>query len=187
METSQLDHILKLQLAIAWAGESKKLDPPRLGWWQTTMCDQFGGEDLLRRIAPRTAQWAALETCRAAAMKIDEAARRASDDADHLVSLYRFGFEVDERLNERLLELKQSEVLPTDKFPDLAELSSGWSKQRLQSWLEQYGRSEYTATTTGRRLRTEMPEDPASAASQLVAALLPLPDSYPLPHFRMKR
>ncbi len=186
METSQLDHILKLQLAIGWAGESN-VDPPRLGWWGTAMCDEYGGEDLLRRLTPRTWQWAALEACRAAAKRVDEAARSTTDDADHLLSLYRVGFEIDERLDERLLELKQGGVPPKEAFPDLAELLSEWSKERLESWLRRWGSADYTTTATGRRLKAGVPADLSAAASQLAAALLPLSDRYTLPHFRVKR
>ena len=185
METSQLDHILKLQLAIAWAGETNA-DQPRLGWWRTAMCDEYGGEDLLRRLTPRTWQWAAFEMCRAAAKRVDEAARSTADDADHLVSLYRLGFEVDERLDERLLELKQGGVLPTEALPDLKELISTWSKEWLESWLERWAGADYTTTATGRRLKSEIPADLSAAASQLAAALLPLADSYALPYFRVK-
>ena len=151
------------------------------------MCDEYGGEDLLRRLAPRTWQWAALEACRAAAKRVDEAARSTADDADHLLSLYRLGFEIDERLDERLLELKQGGVLPTEAFPDLAELLSEWSKERLESWLGRWGGADYTATATGRRLKGEVSADLAVAASQLAVALLPLADRYALPYFRVKR
>lgn len=186
METSQLDHILKLQLAIAWAGESNA-DQSRLGWWRTAMCDEYGGEDLLRRLTPRTWQWATFEACRAAAKRVDEAARSTADDADHLLSLYRLGFAIDERLDERLLELKQGGVLPTETFPDLAELLSEWLKGRFEIWLGQWGSTDYTTTATGRRLKAEVPADLAVAASQLAAAMLPLSDRYALPYFRVKR
>lgn len=186
METTQLDNILTLQLAIAWAGEANS-DPPRLGWWRTALCDEYGGEDLLRRLTPKTWQWAALEACRAAAKKVDEEARKSADDADNLLSLYRLGFEVDERLDERLLELKQGGVLPAEALPDLKELLSAWSKERLESWLARGGGAAYTATATGRRLKSELPADLTVAASQLAAAMLPLADRYGLPHFRVKR
>lgn len=186
MTTHQLDQILKLQLVIAWAGEANT-SPPRLGWWRTAMCDEYGGEDLLRRLAPKTWKWAALEVCRAAARKVDDAARSTADDADRLVSLYRLGFEVDERLDERVLELKQSGVPPTESFPDLAALMSEWSKEGLEVWLNGCGKAEYTATAIGRRLKGDMPADLGVAASQLAAALLPLADRYALPHFRVKR
>ena len=181
-----LDHILKLQIAVAWAGEANT-DPPRLGWWRTAMSDEFGGQDLLRRLTPKTWQWATLECCRAAAKRVDDAARSTSHDADHLVSLYRLGFELDERLDERLLELKQRGVPPTEVFPELAELFSDWSKSRVESFFANYGEASFTTTATGRRLRGEMPTDHATVAARLAAALLPIADKYPLPHYRIGR
>ena len=91
MTTEQLDEILKLQLTVAWAGEART-EPPRLGWWQTGMCDEFGGEDLLKRLTPRTWRWAVLETARAAAKRVDDQARSQAYNPDHLVTLYRLGF-----------------------------------------------------------------------------------------------
>ncbi len=186
METEHLDQILQLQLAVAWAGESKT-DPPKLGWWRTGMCDEFGGEDLLKRLTPKTWQWGVLETCRAAAKKVDDAARRSSEDADHLISLYRFGFELDEHLDDRVRELKHSGLPPSEVFPDLADLLSEWDPDRFASWVASHGDVQFTATATGRRLRGEMPPHTAEAARQLVAGLAPLKDKYPLPHFRVAR
>jgi hypothetical protein len=186
METEQLDQILQLQLAVAWAGEAKT-EPPKLGWWRTGMCDEFGGEDLLKRLAPKTWEWAVLEACRAAAKKVDDAARSNSEDADHLISLYRFGFEVDEHLDDRLRELKLSERPPSQVFPDLADLMKQWSRDSFQSWVANHGETHFTATATGRRLRGEIPSDTSDAAKQLVAGLAPLKDKYPLPHFRVAR
>ena len=74
MTDSDLDAILALQLAVAWAGEAQS-SPPRLGWWRTAMCDVDGGEDLLRRLTPKTWEWGVLESCRAAARRVDD--RRA--------------------------------------------------------------------------------------------------------------
>jgi hypothetical protein len=151
------------------------------------MRDEFGGEDLLRRLTPKTWQWAVLESCRAAAKRVDDAARRNAEDADHLVSLYRLGFEVDERLDERLLELKLNGLPPTKVFPELTERFSDWSRERFESWIAGCGEVRFTTTATGRRLIGEMPKDPLSAATQLVAALLPIADNYGLPHFRVAR
>jgi len=151
------------------------------------MSDEFGGEDLLRRLTPKTWQWAVLESCRAAAKRVDDAARRNADHADHLISLYRLGFEVDERLDERLLELKLDGLPPTEVFPGLAELFSDWSLELFESWIAECGEARFTTTATGRRLIGEMPQDVLAAATQLVAALLPIADNYGLPHFRVAR
>ena len=186
MNNEQLDRILLLQLAIAWAGETIT-DPPRLGWWRTEMCDEFGGEDLLKRLTPKTWQWAVVESARAAAKRVDERARNRADDPDHLLTLYRLGFEADEQLDERLLELKQSGVSPAEAFPAFAELRADWSSERIAAWLGEHGEPGYSATATGRRLKGRVPKDLSEAAKKLAAALLPLEKDYVLPHFRLGR
>jgi hypothetical protein len=186
MTTDQLDDILVLQLAIAWAGESDT-DPRRLGWWRTGMCDEYGGQDLLKRLAPKTWEWAALESARAAAKRVDNRARNQAEDPDHLLTLYRLGFEVDEQLDERLLEIKQNGVSPSTALPKLGEICASWSADRLTGWLGELGESGYTATATGRRLKGNAPNDLCEVAIKLAAALLPLDSDYVLPHFRISR
>lgn len=186
MDTTKLDNLLKLQLAVAWAGEGKT-DRPRLGWWRTAMVDEFGGEDLLKRLTPRTWQWAVLEAAREAARRVDDTARAASEDADHLLSLFRLGFELDEKLDDRLRELKHVGKPPAEVFPELAELIASWDQAAFDAWLADFGEASYANTATGRRLKGERPDDPAEIASQLAAALRPLPDRYPLPHYRVSR
>lgn len=68
LTNDELDEVLVLQLAIAWAGEADT-DPTRMGWWRTSMCDEYGGEDLLKRLTPKTWEWAVLESARAAAKR----------------------------------------------------------------------------------------------------------------------
>jgi hypothetical protein len=97
----QLDTLLTLQLATAWAGE-RSGDEPRLGWWATDMVSEFGGHALFARLTPRTAQWAALEVAREAARRTDAAARAKDANPDRLRSLFSLGFAVDEQLADRL-------------------------------------------------------------------------------------
>lgn len=158
-----------------------------MGWWRTGMCDEYGGEDLLKRLTPKTWQWAALESVRAAAKKVDDRARNQSEDPDNLITLYRLGFEIDERLDERLLELKQSGVPLNESLPELAALCEEWSDERLKVLLGGLGEASYTATATGRRLKGAAPKDHVSVARQLAAALLPLGSDYALPYFRIGR
>ncbi len=186
MTNDELDEVLYLQLAIAWAGEADT-DPKRLGWWRTGMCDEYGGEDLLKRLVPKTWQWAVLESTRAAAKKVDDRARNRAEDPDNLITLYRLGFEVDEQLDERLLELKQCGVPLSESFPDLAVLFEKWSDERLKSWLGKLEEAGYSSTATGRRLKGTAPKDISAAARQLAAALLPLDRKYALPYFRIGR
>jgi hypothetical protein len=179
-----LDRILTLQLAIAWAGEGKT-DPPRLGWWRTALCDQFGGEDLFQRLTPRTWRWAVLEAARAAARKVDAEARAQAADADQLVSLFRLGFELDEQLDDRLAELKGSGVEPTSALPELGELTTSWNVASFTRWLESLGPTEATPSSIGRRLKGEPPDDKVALAQRLVAAMHPIAERYPAPHFKI--
>jgi hypothetical protein len=183
---AKLDDLLKIQLGVAWAGEAKS-DPPRLAWWRTGMVDEFGGVDLLRRLAPKTWQWAVLEAAREAARRVDDAARSHAEDADHLISLFRLGFELDERLDDRLRELKHRGAPPAEVFPDLGELTAKWSQASFDRWLAQFGEASYANTATGRRLKGDMPADASGVATQLASALRPLGERYPLPHFRVSR
>jgi len=180
---TEVDQILELQLAVAWAGEGDT-EPPRLGWWRTALCDEYAGEDLLKRLLPRTWAWALLESVRAAARRVDERMRQRADDPDHFVTLFRLGFETDERLDERLLELKQSGEGLSQSFPSLGALLGGWAPERFEAWLAHGDAHPYEFTATGRRLKGKALEDPLANARALARALLPLEQEYVLPHFR---
>lgn len=122
-----LDEILTLQLLVAWAGEGAT-DPPRLGWWRTSMAEEFGGEDLFQRLLPHTYRWAVLEAVREVAKRVDARRREATADADQLVSLYRLGFALDEQLDDRLRALKRAGGEPVAVLPGLLAVTSGWDK-----------------------------------------------------------
>ena len=104
MTDAQLDQILTLQLAVAWAGEANT-DPARLGWWRTAMCDVDGGEDLLQRLTPKTWRWGVLESARAAAKKVDERARGRAEDSDNLLTLFRLGIAEEEFIHGVIRDL----------------------------------------------------------------------------------
>jgi len=186
MTPQELDTILTLQLAVAWAGEADTR-PPRLRWWRTAMCDSGAGEDLLQRLTPKTWKWATLESARLAGRRIDEAARKRSEDPDHLVTLFRLGFETDEHLDDRLRELKLGGTDPADTLPRLAELTTSWSPETFEAWIGDGEPAKFTNTATGRRIVGDMPGDTPSVARKLASALLPIADAYPLPHFRVTR
>lgn len=178
-----LDRILTLQLAVGWAGEGKT-DPPRLGWWRTALNDKFGGEDLFKRLTPRTWRWAVLDAARAAARKIDTEARAQAADADQLVSLFRIGFELDEQIDDRLAELKRSVSDPIAALPELGEVTASWNADAFKAWLRNLGTPEVTPSSIGRRLKGEPPDDPAATALALAAAMAPISEHYPAPHFK---
>ena len=178
---STLDLILSLQIAVAWAGEADT-EPPRLGWWRTGMVDPDGGEDLLRRLAPKTWRWAVLQATREAARRVDADARARAADPDRLYSLFRFGFKTDEQLAERLSELKREHEDPNDALPLLRELLTTWDQDALTDFLAGLADADHKATPNGRLLKGGMPAADL-AAKKLAAALLPLSDRYPAPHY----
>ena len=180
---SAIDSILTAQIAVAWAGEAG--EQRRLGWWRSDLVSEFGGEDLFRRLLPHTWRWAVLQGVREAARRHDAELRQKDHDPDRLFSLYNLGFELDERVEERLQDLKRSGAAPADALPGLAEvLAEEWDAQRFSEWAEGHAPAEHAAAPVGRRLKGEPPRAPERAVSQLVSALLPLGSAYPLPHFR---
>lgn len=186
---SDLDLALTAQIAVAWAGEGG--EEPRLGWWQTDLVSEFGGEDLLRRLLPKTYPWAILQAVRQAAQRKDEALRAKTSDPDQLVTLYRFGFELDEQIDERLQSHKRSGRPPHEALPGLKEvlgstLHGPWDGDQFLPWVGAHGPGQAEATPTGRLLKGVVPAGLDRKVAQLVAALAPLADSYPLPHFRVK-
>lgn len=180
--TSTLDHLLTLQLAVAWAGEAG--EEPRLGWWRTDLHSEFGGQDLFERLLPNTAPWAGLQATREAARRTDTQMRSRSHDPDALVTLFRFGFELDEHLDERLADLKRAGRPPTQALPGLAAVvHDDWDADAFASWVRAHGEPTHTASPAGRLLKSADPS-PERLADQLVSALGPLPDAYPMPHVR---
>jgi hypothetical protein len=188
--TSDLDLALTAQIAVAWAGEGG--EEPRLSWWQTDLVSEFGGEDLLRRLLPKTYPWAMLQAVREAARRKDEELRAKASDPDQLLTLYRFGFELDEQIEERLQAHKRSGQSPLEALPRLVEvlgpsLHEPWDRVQFEQWVESHGPVQTDAVPTGRLLKGASPAGLDRTVQQLVAGLSPLGDSYPLPHFRVKR
>jgi hypothetical protein len=188
--SSDLDLALTAQLAVAWAGEGG--EEPRLSWWQTDLVSEFGGEDLLRRLLPKTYPWAMLQAVREAARRKDAELRAKASDPDQLVTLHRFGFELDEQIEERLQAHKTSGNSPLEALPGLVEvlgasLHEPWDRTRFVQWVEAHGPVQSEAVPTGRLLKGPTPSGLDRRVQQLVAGLAPLGDTYPLPHFRVKR
>lgn len=181
--SASIDAVLSAQLAVAWAGEAG--EQPRLKWWRTDLASEFGGEDLFRRLMPHTWQWAILEGAREAARLQDAALREKADDADRLFTLFRLGFETDERLDERLADLKRDGKPPLEALPGLRELlDAPWEKGRFADWVAGHGEVAVVTAPVGRRLKGEPPGEVEHRVKKLVAALHPLADAYPMPHFR---
>lgn len=177
---SALDHLLTAQLAVAWAGETGK--PTRLGWWRTELVFADGGLDLFAQLTPRTAEWAVLQAVREAARRQDATLRARHHDPDRLITLFRHGFELDERLDERLATLKAT--APHEALPALAHVTAHpWSRATFLQWIQGHGATATTAAPAGRRIEGPPPADLVLRTDRLVAALDPLSDHYPLPHY----
>lgn len=175
---SEIDALLTAQLAVAWAGESD-----RLRWWRSELVSEFGGEDLFRRLLPHTWEWAVLQAVREAARRKDVELRGKDHEPDRILSLFGLGFELDERLEERLFDLKRSGRRPQEALPGLKDVvTTRWDKARLLDWVRGHGPVDWATTPTGRRIKGAPPDAPGALAKQLVAALAPLADAFPLPH-----
>lgn len=180
LTNTQLDAILALQLSVAWAGEAAG-DPPRLGWWRTDLVDREGGGDLFSRLVPRTAPWAGLILVRAAARRVDEAAREKVARGDTLWSPFHFGFDVDEQLDDRLAYHRSHEHRAADVLGAHYLVERPWSKPAFEQLLTSLGAPSVSVTPSGRHVSARNIA-PSDAAPLLFAALLPLGPAYPLPY-----
>ena len=180
---SEIDLILTAQLAVAWAGE--KGEKRRLGWWQTDLVSEFGGKDLFKQLMPHTWEWAVLQAAREAARRCDSELRHRDHDPDRILSLFNLGFAVDERTDERLLDLKRSGISPFEALPGLKEvLTETWQVNQFGDWVQGHGKAESVSEPIGRRLRGDPPESLELLVNRLVSAYWPFASEYPLPHFR---
>jgi hypothetical protein len=125
-----------------------------------------------------------LQGAREAARRSDAELRRQDHDPDRIVSLFNLGFEVDERIEERLQELKGSGRAPNEALPGLALVNDGWYADRFWDWVGGHGVVETTVSPVGRRIKGNQPASLEQLARKLVAGLAPLAEHYPLPHFR---
>ena len=180
---AQLDRALTAQLVVAWAGEGG--EEQRLGWWRSDMIAGHGGLDLFRRLLPSTAEWAVLQAAREAARRTDADMRRRDHDPDRILSLFRLGFELDERLEEHLQDLKQSGRGPYKALPGLTmAIAPVWDAGRFLDWVQTHGDVKTDVTPSGRHIAGSSSADLDDLVRRLVGALAPLGESYPLPHFR---
>jgi hypothetical protein len=184
-----IDSLLSAQLIVAWAGEKGDAEDPasqRLGWWQTNLVGE-GAEYDLKELLPNTWRWAMLQAVRHAA-KIHDASVRAKDhDPDRLLTLYSLGFEIDEKVDERLTQFKQNSKAIEEVLPDVASMiSAGWSLDRFTSWVAKHGKESSTSVPAGRRLKGQPPEQIQAMLGRLIAGLAPMADAYPMPHFKQE-
>jgi hypothetical protein len=180
-----LDDILAVQFLVAWAGE-KRSKPPRFGWWDTDLVDEAGGGDLLARLAPRTHAWAALEAVREAARRVDAKARERHGEPDRLRTIFFLGFELDEKLGDRLAAHKRGARPPVEILPLPFALGGEFPRESVIAALAPAGAPAFEKVPpVGRQLKGQAPGAAAALVRALAAALVPPADEYPMPFFRM--
>ena len=181
-----LDALLSFQLFIAWAGEGLS-EPKRLDWWRTGLVDQEGGGDLLQRLLPQTHEWAALTGVRQAAIQFDRQKRQEVANSDAVRTLFFWGFELDEALSDRLADHKRSRT-PMEKVLTLPmDLAVSFSASVFEDTVRIPGQvAEFKVVPGGRELVGKMPESIELRAQKLMAALVPLAESYPMPFYRVE-
>ncbi|NRA34740.1 MAG: BREX-6 system BrxE protein [Polyangiaceae bacterium] len=182
-DTQQLDAILALQLTVAWAGEVAA-EPKRLGWWDTDLVDEAAGGDLFSRLLPKTAAWAGLQMAREAAIRTDATGRARLAKPDAANTLFHFGFELDEALQDRLEHHKRHASVPGEVLSAGWGVESSWDKKQFAKFLGGLEGSKVEDNPAGRKLKSGA--DPAETAQRLTAALLPLSAEYPLPFADMQ-
>ncbi|MEL6352964.1 MAG: BREX-6 system BrxE protein [Cyanobacteria bacterium J06627_28] len=188
-ETEALDEILTWQLLVAWAGEGNG-ELQRLGWWRTDLTDEAGGGDFFRRLLPKTWQWAAFEAAREAAILQDKSSRLQLAQGDRINTLFFWGFEIDEQLNDRLLMHKHRQQ-PLEKalnFP--LPPSEMFDSNAFEDVLSSVGHPEYRVVPGGREIGTvegsQSMIDCVERSRSLAAALLPFSTRYPMPFYRLE-
>lgn len=185
-DTKVLDNILALQLLVAWAGEGRS-EPKRFGWWDTDLVDEAGGADLLARLAPRTHVWSSLELVREAARRVDAKARGKHGDPDKLRSLFFLGFELDEKVSDRLAELKRAGKAPEEVLPLPLRLNADFTPNKVTEVLTKLGKVAFDKVPpVGRQLKGVAPNSPEAMVQNLAAALVPVVEVYPLPFYKVE-
>lgn len=184
LSDNDLDAILAIQLAVAWAGEGR-CSPRRLGWWETDLIDEAGGGDLLARLLPQTHAWASAEAVREAGRRVDAKARGKMADPDKMRTLFFLGFELDEQLDDRLLALKQAGRPPSEALALPIKLTAAFDQAALVTALHG-GDAVFTVVPGGRQLKGKRPVAAETMVQQLAAALVPLADQYPLPFYKLE-
>ena len=148
--------------------------------------DDAGGGDLVARLAPRTHVWASLELVREAARRVDARARSKHGDPDKLRTLFFLGFETDEKVADRLAELKRQGRAPEEVLPLPFKLGSTFDKEQVVQVLSKAGKSAFDKVPpAGRQLKGAVPGSADEMVQKLAAALVPVVSEYPLPFFKV--
>jgi hypothetical protein len=113
---------------------------------------------------------------REVARRADATKRAQLHNPDQVISIFHLGFSRDERIDERLQELKRSGKQPQDA---LKQVQSGeWRRDTFEAWAKSQGNADFTPAPVGRRLKGQAPEALTALMGSLVAGLASLTDAY---------
>jgi hypothetical protein len=185
---SILDKILALQIMVAWAGEGA-CEPKRLDWWRTDLIDEYGGGDLFARLLPKTSKWASLEAVRQAAIVVDRRKRQEMAQPDRVITIFFWGYHVDEQLKERLGFHKSSGEEPLVALSDISlDIYKSFSQSEFEEAIRITNQKvDFKVVPNGREIVGDMLQALEETAKKLATALLPLTESYPMPFYRQEK
>lgn len=99
-------------------------------------------------------------------------------------TLFRFGFVVDEQLEDRLAQHRAAGTEPAQVLGEHYVVEKPWDASEFARRLESLGRPSVEIVPGGRKLRTRT-SSPVEAARLLAAALAPLGAEYSLPYLEV--
>jgi hypothetical protein len=112
-----IDAILALQLTVTRGRrKSMRAAPPQMVGHRRHR--RSWRQDLFKRLMPRSHAWTSFEAAREAAQRVDANARGKMAAPDAMRTPFFLGFELDERLGDRLATLKRAGVPPGDFAKD---------------------------------------------------------------------
>lgn len=173
-----LDDILALQILVAKAGETE-----RLNWWRIDATDEAGGGDFFQRLVGSLSPMASTEAAlKGAAAKELEIMQNASIDHE-MVSLFHLPGELQIQVQERWgFYKKHPEQLP-EALQQLIAHDWTFESSAFEATLAGIDKPSYERSPLGRKVRGSQPTDPIDLVKNLAAVLLPLDTTYPLPYY----
>ena len=109
-------------------------------------------------------------------MQRDDAARKRLGQPDATMTLFHWGFAIDEQLRDRLSSHKRHEHAPADALPSLW-IRDPFERAQLESYLSGLCPALDTKAEPGGRRVARPAEQLEDRASQLARALMPLSDT----------
>jgi hypothetical protein len=116
---------------------------------------------------------------------VDAAGRAKHGDGDKLRTIFFLGFDLNEKLGDRLAVHKRDRRVPEDVLTFPFPLAGKFPQVAVAQFLATDGPAAFEKVPPiGRRLKGTIPKGPDRLVAVLAAALLPPTDQYPMPFHR---